>query len=169
MFLVSDFWRQVFRSPFYNWFSKNWYSTATIAIRNHWGIGMHHLQRESSFKGTKEDEPSQKILALPFAAATGAGVITLLGILGQNRGLSKECQEGAIQVLARLCSCIKQTSLTIRVLPDWSVRVIDLSVQMDTFFGYNGEHPDKAMKQRILVAIQRYCFYFRFHHESFVV
>ncbi len=159
MFLISEFWRKVFRSPFYNWFSKNWYNNACKAIRNHWGIGMHHLQRESTFKGTKEEDASQTILSIPFAAATGAGVITLLGILGQNRGLSKECQEGAIQVLARLCSCIKQPSFDLRVLPDWSVRVIDLSVQMDVFWGHYCDQHDKAMKQRSLVATLNVLFF----------
>lgn len=151
LFLIADFWTSVFRSPFYNWYSKNWNTDSVRNIRQFWGVPAKHLCRESGFKGTKdlpEDEP--KILSIPFAAATGAGVICLLGILGQHRGLANQSQEGAVKALGRMTSCIRSTSFVLRILPDWSVKVIDLMVQMDQFWSYYAEQHQKALKQRIL-------------------
>ena len=149
LFLISDHWHKVIRTPFYNWYSKNWNSESSKAIRHHWGIGNHHLQRESSYKGTKDDEKNQ-VIKIPFPAGTGAGLITLLGILGQSRGLANGCQEGAIKVIQRMCSCMAGSNFTIRLLPGWNVRVIECMVQMDSFWGHFGDSCEKPMKQRYL-------------------
>lgn len=152
MFLVSDFWTKVFKSPFYNWYSKNWTTGSTKAIRSMWGISSAHIQREQSFKGTKETEGDEhQKVKIPYAAATGAGVIVLLGILGQHRGLAQSCQIEAIQVLSRLCSCIVERSFVIRVLPDWDVNVKDLFVEMADFWGHHPPQFTKGLKQRCFV------------------
>ena len=141
----------MFRSPFYNWYSKNWNTDAVRNIRQFWGIPAKHLIREAGCKGTKDvQEDEHKIVSIPFAAATGAGIICLLGILGQHRGLAQQSQEGAVKALQRMTSCIRNNSFVLRVLPDWSVKVIDLMVQMDQFWSYYAEPQQRVLKQRIL-------------------
>ena len=148
LFLISDFWSKVFKTPFYNWFSKNWGSEAMVSLRNHWGVHNAHMQREKSFKGKTTDMESLRVLSLPFAAATSAGVITLLGALGQNRGLAQSCQLEAVKVLDRLCSCIQVKSFQLRLLPDFVVEVTDLMVSMTTFLDEYLPCHQKSFKQR---------------------
>ena len=137
----------MFRSPFYNWYSKNWHTDFSKSVRSHWGVGVVHLQRDQSFKGTKE-EGHERVAAIPFAAATAAGVITLLGLLGQNRGLAHQCQVEAVKVLDRLCDCITERSFNIRILPNHEVEVKDLMVQMQTFLSAYSQPFVKSLKQR---------------------
>lgn len=157
LFLVSDFWGKVFRTPFYNWFSKNWLSPPSKALRNQWGIAAWHLQREQGFRGHTRDPEVKQVLSIPYAAATAAGVFLLLGVLAQNRGLAYSCQIESLKILERLCSCIGEKTFTVRILPDYPVEIKDLMVDMSTFWDAYPPPFSKTLKQRSLDC-PYYCF-----------
>lgn len=152
VFSISDFWSRVFRSPFYAWYSKNWNSEGCKALRNLWGIPVSHVLRERSFKGAKDKDEADvsKLVSLPMAGATAAGVITLLATLGQNRGLAQTCQIESLKVLERLCSCIGAQTFELKVLPELLVEVFDLNVKMPTFWDNYLPQQQKSLKQRCL-------------------
>lgn len=121
-----------------------------MKLRTLWGVGPKHLQREQTYKGNKEETDNQ-VLKIPCAGVTAAGIIGLLGVLGQNRGLANDSQVEAMNILGRFCACITDKCFKITLLPDWDVEVKDLFVQMHEFWEPHLPCMIKGLRQRYLV------------------
>lgn len=149
LFLIPDFWNKVFRTPFYNWYSKKWNSDLSEKLRTLWGVSPKHLQREQGYKGNNQ-ETSNIVLRIPSAGVTSAGLMMILGVLGQNRGLAQMCQAEALNVLGRVCACITVKAFSLAILPDWVIEVKDLFVQMHEFWEPHLPQMVKGLRQRYL-------------------
>lgn len=108
--------------------------------------------REANYKG--EIDMEKPLLNLPWACASTLGVFLLLGVIGACRGLSTQCQEGALSMIENLLHCIRRKSFKIRLLPAWEIEVNSCQVNMSEVLAKFSPAEQGEIKTRLDL---RYC------------
>ena len=132
---ISSWWPEIMKSPFFAWFSQNWDLTLN-ASSTAWGIGIYHVQRETSYKGDQRKTSEMvELISAPWPLASSLGCVWLLGTLAGVKSLAAKCQENCLRFLGVMFGSIQEETWSFAFLPGKIVKVTHkIMMSMEEFF-----------------------------------
>ena len=117
-------------STYFAWWGKQSRSGLLKECQQRWNLSARHLFRPDSYRGEQE---ATQIPGLKYDCCTAAGLLFILAMFGQVRGLSESTQKACVSLLRRLLA-LADFSKSLKLLPDCDLVVEDGTVNVSGFF-----------------------------------
>lgn len=145
VWMMLDVWRVLeMQTKWYQWWAKNIDSIRSCSVS--WTVAVKHILRPSSYKGSLE---SPSLPGLRYDCATSLGVLVILGVLCQIRGLASPVQARIVKLLRAFLLMASWPS-GLALLPDLVLDVEDGCVSLNALWAkLRGTNGKGVMKTRL--------------------
>ena len=131
LWCVRDIWAQLqISSAYFAWWGKNARDGLFDTFQSRWDLSARHIIRPDSYRG---EQPATIWPGLKYDSCSTAGLLLMLGMFAQIRGLSSDSQKRCLGILRRLLP-LTDFSAGLRLLPDCFLEVEDGRVNLSGFF-----------------------------------
>ena len=130
LFCVKDIWSQLnVSSTYFAWWGKNARSGLFEDYQRRWDLSNRHIIRPDNYKG---EQSAVVWPGLKYDACSIAGLLLILGMFAQIRGLSQQTQQRCVSLLRRLLA-LADFSQGLRLLPDCVLELEEGKVNLTSF------------------------------------